>query len=416
MSRVLRPFYIMAKPVCGVCNLDCAYCYYTSKPRTLYPNVKQFMMSEEILERYTREYLEAMPVQANFGWQGGEPLLAGKAFYRKAVEFQKAFGRDGQQVANAMQTNGTLLDEEWAEFFAQYDFLVGISLDGPPEWHDHFRRDRQGNPTFHRAWAGLELLRDRGVEFNVLVTLNARNAPHAGDIYRYFVNRGVRWLQFIPILEKDEQGRPKDFSCTGEQFGRFMLDVFELWRERHVGVVSERLIDSVLHTIVHGEAALCCNAKRCANAHVLEFNGDLYACDHFVQREWLIGNIMHTPLADLVRSPKLEDFLKTDLPAACRDCEFLPYCNGGCPKHHLGGTGPRDPDRVNYFCEGYKLFFREALPELKRLAEYISQGRLPPRPGPPPQALAPAGGPPVGRNDPCPCGSGRKYKHCCGRR
>ena len=202
MSRVLRPFYIMAKPVCGVCNLDCAYCYYTSKPRTLYPNVKQFMMSEEILERYTREYLEAMPVQANFGWQGGEPLLAGKAFYRKAVEFQKAFGRDGQQVANAMQTNGTLLDEEWAEFFAQYDFLVGISLDGPPEWHDHFRRDRQGNPTFHRAWAGLELLRDRGVEFNVLVTLNARNAPHAGDIYRYFVNRGVRWLQFIPILEK----------------------------------------------------------------------------------------------------------------------------------------------------------------------------------------------------------------------
>jgi len=406
----------MAKPVCGACNLNCEYCYYASKPAELYPGVQRFMMSDEVLERYTRQYLEAMPVQANFGWQGGEPLLAGKEFFRRAVDYQRQFGRDGQLVANAMQTNGTLLDDEWAEFFAEYRFLVGISLDGPPEWHDYYRRDHAGRGSFHRAWAGLELLRKHNVEFNVLVTLNAYNAPHAGDIYRYFVNRGVRWLQFIPILEKDAAGRPQPYSCTGEQFGRFMLEVFELWRDRHVGVVSERLIDSVLHTIVHGEAALCCNAQRCANAHVLEWNGDLYACDHFVQKRWLIGNILQTPLAELVRSPKLEEFarLKTDLPLVCRDCEFLPYCNAGCPKHHIPDAATGDPHRVNHFCEGYKLFFREALPELKRMAEALKRGQVPRPAGQAPRPVPPDR--PVGRNDPCPCGSGRKYKHCCGRK
>ena len=415
MGEIVRPFNIMAKPVCGVCNLNCEYCYYASKPAELYPGVQRFMMSDEVLERYTRQYLEAMPVQANFGWQGGEPLLAGKEFFRRAVDYQRQFGRDGQLVANAMQTNGTLLDDEWAEFFAEYRFLVGISLDGPPEWHDYYRRDHAGRGSFHRAWAGLELLRKHNVEFNVLVTLNAYNAPHAGDIYRYFVNRGVRWLQFIPILEKDAAGRPQPYSCTGEQFGRFMLEVFELWRDRHVGVVSERLIDSVLHTIVHGEAALCCNAQRCANAHVLEWNGDLYACDHFVQKRWLIGNILQTPLAELVRSPKLEEFarLKTDLPLVCRDCEFLPYCNAGCPKHHIPDAATGDPHRVNHFCEGYKLFFREALPELKRMAEALKRGQVPRPAGQAPRPVPTNR--PVGRNDPCPCGSGRKYKHCCGR-
>ena len=507
---MLPPFYIMAKPVCGVCNLKCAYCYYIDKPRQLYPEERTFMMSADVLERYTREYLAAQPVQANFGWQGGEPLLAGKAFFQQAVEFQQQYGVAGgaagpgtgatagavsrrarqdagetpatltgetpvvpgaQVVANALQTNGTLLDDEWCELLARYKFLVGLSLDGPPDWHDFYRRDAAGQGSFARAWAGLELLRKHRVEFNLLVTLNARNAPHAGDLYRYFVNRGIHWLQFIPVLEKDAAGRPTEHSCTGEQFGRFMLDVLALWLERHVGMVSERLIDSVLHTIVHGRAALCCNAESCANAYVLEWNGDLYACDHFVYRHWLIGNIMRTPLEDLVRSPKLEEFarLKTELPAACRDCEFLAYCRGGCPKHHVVGGPPAcgtaapgcapstspaeggwatpdcditaggrpDPRRVNHFCTGYKLFFRHALPELKRIAEYLKRGQQPPPgsrpPGPSPQGHAPTPmsdqmppspyqgmEPPrqavqAGRNTLCPCGSGRKFKHCCGR-
>ena len=429
MSQIIQPFNIMAKPVCGVCNLDCEYCYYTMKPAELYPDVREFRMTEDLLADYTRQYLEAMPVRCEFGWQGGEPMLRGKDFFRRAFDLQKQLRRPDQVVTNAFQTNGTLIDEQWCDILRDNEVLVGISLDGPAQWHDAFRRDPAGKPSFHRAWAGLELLRAHQVEFNVLITLNSVNAPHAADIYRYFVNRGVPYLQFIPILERTPDGRPTDYSCTGPQFGRFMLDVFEQWATRDVGKVSERFIDSVLHTLIYGRAAMCCYAERCANAHVLEFNGDLYVCDHFVYRRWRIGNITQTPLADLVRSDMLDDFarLKTDLPARCRDCEFLHFCRGGCPKHHMPiGT---DPDRVNWFCEGYQAFFREALPELRDMAAYIERGDLPPlkapaqpptrpaqpMPSPPASRPTPLRRPP-GRNDPCPCGSGRKFKHCCGRR
>jgi serine-type anaerobic sulfatase-maturating enzyme len=433
MSEIIRPFNIMAKPVCGLCNLDCRYCYYTMKPRELYPGVRDFRMTEETLETYTRQYMDAMPVRVEFGWQGGEPLLRGKEFFRKAIELQKQFTREGQTVSNAMQTNGTLLDDEWCELFAENGFLVGISLDGPPQWHDAFRRDREDNPSFHRAWAGVELLRKHGVEYNVLVTLNSANAPHVGDIYRYFTNRGVQYLQFIPILErKGDTDEPTEFSCTSEHFARFMLEVFEQWASRDVGRVSERFIDNVLHSLIYGKASMCCYSDRCANAHVLEFNGDLYACDHFVYEEWKLGNIHDTPLAELVCSPRLEEFaaLKLELPDLCRDCEYLDLCRGGCPKHHRPiGTSP---ERFNHFCEGYKMFFREALPELRRMAEYFRRGQMPPlrsakgsgASATPASPTAPTATPPMpsagraapGRNDPCPCGSGKKYKNCCGRK
>ena len=430
MSQTVRPFHIMAKPVCGLCNLDCRYCYYTPKPRELYSDVKTFRMSHEVLESYTRQYLEAMPVRCEFGWQGGEPLLAGKDFFRSAVACQREFGRSGQVVSNGLQTNGTLLDDEWAEFLAENKFLVGVSLDGPPQVHDANRVDHQGRPTWHRAWAGVELLRKHEVEFNILVTLNSTNAPHAGNIYRYFVNRGIRYLQFIPILERRPgEDEATGFSCTAEQLGRWMLEVFEQWAERDVGRVSVRFLDDALHCILYGRSSTCVHSEKCAAAYIVEWNGDLYACDHFVYKDWLIGNIMDTPMVDLVKSPRLEEFaaLKTDLPAACRDCEYLRFCWGGCPKHHrpMG----RDPDRVNHFCEGYKMFFAKALPELRRIAEYIRRGELPPTKGDAAQAQAPpieaaggsvphasgAGGQKVGRNAPCPCGSGKKYKHCCGR-
>ncbi|MCD6304639.1 MAG: anaerobic sulfatase maturase, partial [Planctomycetes bacterium] len=429
-TRPVRPFNIMCKPVCGLCNLNCSYCYYVMKPRELYPGRHRFKMTDEILDTYTRQYIEAMPVHVDFGWQGGEPTLAGLDFFRKAVAYQRRYARPGQEVANALQTNGTLLNDEWCEFLAANHFLVGISLDGPAQWHDAFRRDRLGRKTFHRAWHGLELLRKHSVEFNVLVTLNSVNAPHAGDIYRFFVNRGIRYLQFIPILERDAEGNILPFSCKPDQWGRFLLDVFEQWASRDVGAVSERFIDNLLHTIIFGKASMCCYSERCANAHILEWNGDLYACDHFVFKEWKIGNIMDRPLVDLLADPLLEKFaaLKTAVPDACRDCEFFEFCRAGCPKHHVPiGT---DPARVNWFCEGYKLFFREALPELRRMAEYIRRGQLPPlknappagaptrqaarrresfQAGPPPDApipgradvLPPAK--PPGRNDPCPC-------------
>ncbi|HOD83162.1 MAG: Anaerobic sulfatase-maturating enzyme [Planctomycetes bacterium ADurb.Bin126] len=408
----IAPFNIMAKPVCGVCNLDCCYCYYTMKPRELYGDNAKFQMSDEVLESYIRQYLEAMPVRAECGWQGGEPTLAGLDFFKRAVELQKQYAAEGQVVTNALQTNGTLLDEAWCEFLAENNFLVGLSLDGPPQWHDTFRRDHANNRTFHRAWAGLELLRKHKVEFNILVTLNSANAPHAGDIYRYFVNRGIHYVQFIPILERDAEGQPTSFSCKPDQFGKFMLDVYDIWSARDVGKVSERLIDCVLHTIIYGHASTCCYARKCGNAHVLEFNGDLYACDHFVYKEWKIGNIMERPLAELVQDPRLAEFdrMKLELPSKCAECRFLPFCFGGCPKHHVPiGT---DPERVNYFCEGLQAFFEKAIPELYDMAQYIREGQLPPPKEPAAQAAPDA---PANRNAPCPCGSGRKYKSCCGK-
>ena len=428
MSREIRPFNIMAKPVCGVCNLACEYCYYLDTPRRLYPDVRKFQMSHEVLASYVSQYISAAPKRVDFNWQGGEPLLCGIDFFKKAVELQGRGRRDSQEIINALQTNGVALDDEWCEFFATNNFLIGISIDGPPQWHDAYRRDKAGTGSFARAWAGLELLKKHGVDFNVLVTLNAANASHGADIYRYFVNRGVRYLQFIPILERDEHGNVRDFSCPPDQFGKLLLEVFELWASRDAARVSERFIDNVIHTLLYGQASICCYAERCANAFVLEFNGDLYACDHFVTRQWLIGNIMDRPLGQLLADEKLEQFahLKTDLPAACKDCQFLRFCNGGCPKHHVPiGT---DPHRVNYFCDAYKLFFREALEPLKEISEHIRRdGALAPksagqtRPvsgrsaaaGPAYATEAPPGR--IGRNDPCPCGSGRKFKNCCSR-
>ena len=414
MARQAAPFNIMAKPVCGRCNLDCLYCYYTAKPRELYPGVKEFQMSEAVLESFIRQYTTAVPGRCDFHWQGGEPLLAGKEFFSKAVELQRSLARDGQNVANALQTNGTLLDDQWCELFAENQFLIGISIDGPPQWHNRYRRDHAGRPTFHRAWAGLERLKKHGVEFNVLVTLNAANAMHAGDVYRYFVNRGIRHLQFIPILERTSEGSPADFSCRPEQFGRFMIDVFDQWTARDVASVSERFIDSVLHTLARSHSTMCSHSDRCANAYVLEFNGDLYVCDHFVSSRWKIGNLTDAPLADLLRHPKIEDFarLKTHLPSVCGNCEFLDLCRGGCPKHHMPLYGA--PERVNYFCQGYKAFFRRALSELRRIAEYINRGQEPPI-SQTARRRAASPHPAPGRNDPCPCGSGRKFKNCCRR-
>jgi uncharacterized protein len=418
----LPPFSVMCKPVCGICNLDCSYCYYTGKPKELYPDVSKFEMADEVLASYTKQYIQAMPQQCTFMWQGGEPLLAGMEFFKRALELQAEHKLPGQQITNGLQTNGTLVDDEWAEFFRANGFLVGVSIDGSPQWHDYFRKDHAGNPSFHRAWAGLELLKKHQVEFNVLVTLNKANIVHAGDIYRYFTNRGAQYLQFIPILERDDAGQPQGFSCTAEQYGRFLLDVYELWRSRDVGKVSVRLFDSVMHHELFGMPSTCCYSERCANAYVLEFNGDLYACDHFVTKDWLIGNIMDRPLAELVTDPKIEEFakLKTELPGVCVDCEFEPFCHGGCPKHHWpAGTAT---ERQNHFCEGLKLFFAEALPDLRVVAKAL-HARQPPPPregdapaeAPAPAQQAPAQRGPAKRNAPCPCGSGKKHKLCCGR-
>ena len=374
MNRPLNniyPFTIIAKPVSGICNLNCKYCYYVSKPKELYPQVKSFLMTDETLSSFIKQYIEAMPQYCSFHWQGGEPLLAGKDFFKKVVSLQNTHRLPNQIITNALQTNGTLLDEEWCDFFRENHFLIGISIDGAPQWHDYYRKDRNGNNTFYQTWAGLELLEKTGVDFNVLVTLNNRNISHGGNIYRYFTNRNIRHLQFIPIVERTKDGRIADFSCNAEQYGKFLLETFEIWFNRDIGKVSVRFFDNVIHTILYGQSEMCCYARRCANAFVLEFNGDLYVCDHFVFPEWKIGNILETPLVELLQSSKIEEFakLKTELPDVCKDCEFLNYCWSGCPKHHI----PSDTSakRVNYLCQSYKMFFSKSLDKFEVLARHL---------------------------------------------
>ncbi|MFA5865473.1 MAG: anaerobic sulfatase maturase [Phycisphaerae bacterium] len=356
-------FQIMVKPVCGRCNLSCGYCYYARKPQELYPEHSNLMMKDDVLENFVRQYMAAKPQRADFCWQGGEPLLAGKDFFQKVVGFQKQFGSPGQIVGNALQTNGTLLDDQWCEFFDEYKFFLGLSLDGPAQFHDAYRKNGNEVGSFDQAWRGVNLLVKHRIEFNVLTTLHAANSHHGADLYRFFINRGIRYLQFIPILERNPDGSAKDFSCPSGAFGRFMLDVFEVWVKNGVGVVSERFIDSVLTTLVIGQAGVCWNQPRCPKAFVLEWNGDLYACDHFVTNQWRLGNIMQQPLTDLAQSPLFEEFVqaKTQLPSRCRDCEFVSFCQGGCPKHHQ--------NRRNYFCEDYRLFFKHALPQLKKISQ-----------------------------------------------
>jgi len=366
----LPPFTVMTKPVCGVCNLDCGYCYYTPKTE-LYPGVKRFQMTPEALEEFLRQYLQARPREAVISWQGGEPLLAGLDFFRLARDLVEKYRLPGQRVEWSIQTNGTLLDEDWCSFFAENRYLVGISIDGPPEVHDHFRKDHAGNGSFEKAWRGLELLRKHGVDFNALVTLNSNNVKLGADLYRFFVEKGVEWIQFIPILEKDESGRPLPFSCPPVEFGKFLSEVFDTWVLNDVGRVSVRIFESIVSLLVQRVPTVCVYSRRCANAYVLEWNGDLYACDHFVVPEWRLGNVLETPLVELVTSQKVEEFarLKTELPEPCGECPYLPICNGGCPKHHLpGGEG----GKVNYFCEGYRLFFEHSLPSFRRIARDIA--------------------------------------------
>lgn len=410
----IEPFNIMIKPVCSACNLDCAYCYYKTKSKELYGTGAVPGMSDALLEDFTVQYVRAMPEACAFNWQGGEPLIAGLDFFRTAVKLQKKHALPNQLIANNIQTNGTLLTEEWCRFFRENNFLVGISIDGPETCHDRFRRDAGGKGTFTSTWTGLELLRKHDVEFNVLVTLNSENTSKGREIYRFLVNRGIRYMQFIPIIERAPDGSIADFSCVPHELENFLVDVYSCWKEHDVGKVSVRYIDDLLHYLIYRRPATCCNSRKCANALVMEWNGDLFACDHFVFKEWLVGNIQSQPLEQLLKSPVLEKFarLKTDLPEECRKCDYLPYCNGGCPKHHVPiGTGAA---RVNYFCRAYKTFFSRASGELKRLAEAVrsgnagnlsSSGREKTRP---PRKK-------VGRNDPCFCGSGKKYKLCCGR-
>ncbi|MBN1976971.1 MAG: anaerobic sulfatase maturase [Anaerolineae bacterium] len=406
-------FHVMLKPRGPVCNLDCAYCYYLSKA-DLYPGA-DFRMTDEVLESFTRQVIAAQRVtEVTFGWQGGEPLLMGLDFFRRAVALQEVHRKPEMRIVNALQTNGTLLDDEWCRFFREHDFLVGLSLDGPREAHDAYRVDKGGRPTFDRVMAGLALLKQRAVEFNVLSTVHAANADHPLEVYRFLRDEvGARFIQFIPIVQR-EGGGVSARSVRAEQYGDFLIAIFDEWVRRDVGRVFVQIFDVALAAWVGDRPGLCVFDETCGNALVLEHNGDLYACDHFVEPRYRLGNVLQTPLVELVGSEQQRRFgldKRDALPEACRACEVRFVCNGGCPKNRLQG--------LNYLCEGYKAFFHHIDEPMRFMAAEL-EARRPPanimhhlaqQEAEMERRFARAR-----RNDPCPCGSGWKFKQCHGKR
>lgn len=396
------PFSLLIKPAGADCNLHCAYCFYRDCA-ALYPDVRTPRMSMALLERLISGYMALHLPQSVFGWQGGEPTLMGIEFYRAVTRLQQKYGHAGAVVANGLQTNGTLLDDVFAEHLARYRFLVGISVDGPPEIHDFYRRTGPPASGSHTAvWRGIESLRRHQVEFNILTLVSDANVRQASLVYRYLCGQGCVFQQYIPCVEFDAQGRRQPFAIDGEAWGAFLCELFECWR-RDLGRVSIRLFDSILARLLRQPAGMCSMERDCRQYFMVEHNGDVYPCDFFADARWRLGNIAEQSWEQLRRAPLYAEFgrRKTQWPAACAACEWLEYCAGDCPKH-------RGPARAHpsWLCAGWRMFFQHALPELRRLAAGIRARQSTAGDG---HAGAPA------RNAPCPCGSGRKFKHCCGR-
>jgi uncharacterized protein len=402
MPEAPSAFHLLAKPTGAQCNLDCDYCFFLSK-EMLYPD-SRFRMSDEQLDAYLRQLIEAHAgaAEVTIAWQGGEPTLMGLDFFRRSVEIARGYLEPGQRALHTIQTNGTLLDAEWAEFFKDNDYLVGISIDGPRDIHDAYRVTKGGRGSFEKVMRGLGHLRDARVEFNALTTLHAANAGRGGEVYRFLRDDcGARFIQFIPIIERVPEAaldgtvpwsswrdRPLyeqrgEFvtgrSISAEQYGRFLIDVFEEWVRRDVGEVYVQMFDVALANWFGEPPGLCVHSETCGQALALEHNGDLYSCDHFVEPDYRLGNISETPMIELVASQPQQDFgrAKRDtLPRQCRDCDVRFACHGGCPKDRFIATSDGEPG-LNYLCAGYMAFFHHIERPMRIMCELLAQGRAP---------------------------------------
>ena len=388
-----KPLYVMLKPVGALCNLACDYCYYLEKSK-LYTHNPRHVMSDELLERFIKEYIESQTMpQVMFTWHGGETLMRPLSFYKRAVELQKLYGHS-RQINNSIQTNGTLLTDEWCEFFRENNFLVGISIDGPQDFHDEYRRNKMGAPSFHKVMQGISLLKKHGVEYNCMAVVNDYNADYPLEFYNFFKEIGCEFLQFAPIVErlKDDKSTPTalasandkkaklaDFSVSPQQWGNFLCTIFDEWVKKDVGKLYIQLFDSTLANWVGEQPGVCTMAKTCGHAGVMEFNGDVYSCDHFVFPEYKLGNIYNEPLASMMYSDKQLKFGadKFDkLPKQCKECNVLFACNGECPKNRFtydkyGEYG------LNYLCEGFYQFFNHVAPYMDFMKKELLAKRPP---------------------------------------
>jgi uncharacterized protein len=377
------PFSIVIKPIGPKCNLNCHYCYYLKKEQ-LYSETKQFRMTDETLETLIRDYVAAHSEarEITFLWQGGEPTLLGRSFFQKALDLQRRYCPPNLKITNSLQTNGTLLNEHWVTFLGENNFLVGLSIDGPQRLHDQYRETRKGAPTFKAVLRALRLLRNANVEFNTLSVVNHANARHGREVYRFLRDEGVQYMQFIPLVERvydDNNTKISRLSVPPQGYGRFMSAVFKEWQRRDVGSVFVQLFDVQLGLWLGKPSGLCVFAETCGQDPVLEHNGDLYACDHYVSPTHIVGNINNDSIENLARAPEQHRFGadKRDLlPDQCRSCEYLFACNGGCPKHRFMPTADGKA-ALNYLCPSYKYFFKNAGPTLRKMADSLRHGRPP---------------------------------------
>ena len=378
-DRVPRAFHVMTKPTGAVCNLDCTYCFYLTK-EALYPG-SDFRMSDDVLERYVTQLLDAHRGldEVVVAFQGGEPTMMGLDFFARVIEIERAHRQPGQLILNTLQTNATLLDDEWGAFLREHDFLVGVSLDGPRHLHDSFRVDKGGKPTFDRVMKGLAVLQRHEVRWNALVTVNSRNGEHGREVYRFLRDEcGAEFLQLIPIVEPTGPGVSAE-TVPAEAFGRFLVDVFDEWVVRDVGTVFVQHFDTALaHWLGMPEAGLCVHAEECGRSVALEHTGDVYSCDHFVEPQHRIGNLADgRTLLEMVDSPQQLAFgraKRTGLPQYCRDCDVRFACNGGCPKDRIATTPDGDPG-LNHLCAGYQAFFRHIGGPMQVMADLLRRGQ-----------------------------------------
>ena len=383
ISPFARPLYVMLKPVGAACNLACNYCYYLEKSN-LYKHQPKRQMSEELLERFVKDYIEAQTMnEVVFTWHGGEPTLRPLSFYQKAVELQKKYA-GGRVIHNSLQTNGTLLTDEWCRFLKANNWLVGISIDGPEAFHDRYRRDSQGKPSWKRVMEGIRLLQHYGVEWNAMAVVNRYNADHPQAFYRFFKSIGCQYIQFTPIVERNVQhadGRHlasindaddapvTDFSVTPEQWGNFLCGLFDEWVKQDIGRVFVQIFDSMLANWVGVAPGTCIYAKECGHAGVMEFNGDVYSCDHFVFPQYKLGNINEHTLIEMLYGEKQRRFsqLKYNrLPRQCKECRWAFACHGECPKNRFVNDRYGNPG-LNYLCAGYRRFFEHIAPTMDEM-------------------------------------------------
>lgn len=384
---------MMAKTAGSLCNLRCKYCYYLEKAK-LYDNNEKHVMSDQMLERFTKQYIEAQTSQdVMFTWHGGETLMRPISFYKKALRFQQLYGK-GRRIANCIQTNATLLNDDWCKFFRDNNFLVGVSIDGPQEFHDAYRLSSDGRPTWNQVMRGIRLLNQYHVEWNALAVVNNLNVEHPHEFYQFFKDIRCQFIQFTPIVERivdnrndgltlapgmEEGGRMADFSVTPEQWGRFLCEIFDEWVRHDVGTYFIQTFDATLANWVGVTPGICSLSKECGHAGIMEYNGDVYSCDHFVYPEHLLGNLRHKTITEMMYSNKQRQFakMKTEmLPKQCHECDFLFACHGECPKNrfvkdHYGNPG------LNYLCKGYHMFFQHVKPYMDFMKGELAAQRPP---------------------------------------